>query len=126
VVCSGGGGIPVVRDDAGGPRGVEAVIDKDLSADLLARELGADTLLILTDVPAVEDDYGTPDNRPIRCVTTSELRARTFPAGSMGPKVEAACRFADATGGMAAIGRLDDAQALLAGQTGTIITRKPR
>jgi carbamate kinase len=126
VVCSGGGGIPVVRDDAGGLHGVEAVIDKDLSAALLARELGAGALLILTDVPAVEDDYGTPDARPIHCVTTSELRARTFPAGSMGPKVEAACRFADATGGMAAIGRLDDAQALLAGQTGTIITRKPR
>ena len=122
-VCSGGGGIPVMRDDAGGLRGVEAVIDKDLSAALLARELGADMLLILTDVAAVEDGYGTPAARPIHRVTTSELRARTFPVGSMGPKVEAACRFADATGGTAAIGRLDDAQALLAGQTGTIVNR---
>jgi carbamate kinase len=122
VVCSGGGGIPVVRD-AGGLHGVEAVIDKDLSAALLARQLGSGALLILTDVSAVEDGYGTPAARPIHHVTTGELRARTFPAGSMGPKVEAACRFADATGGMAAIGRLDDAQALLAGQAGTIITR---
>jgi Amino acid kinase family len=73
VVCSGGGGIPVVRDDAGGLRGVEAVIDKDLSAALLARELGADALLILTDVNAVEDDYGTP---AARHATTRELRAR--------------------------------------------------
>jgi len=125
-VCSGGGGIPVVRDDAaGGLRGVEAVIDKDLSAALLARELGASALLILTDVPAVEDAYGTPAARPIHRVTTSELRSRTFPDGSMGPKVEAACRFVDATGGIAAIGRLDDAQALLAGQAGTIVTRDP-
>jgi carbamate kinase len=123
VVCSGGGGIPVARDDVGGLRGVEAVIDKDLSAALLARELGAGALLILTDVPAVEDGYGTPAARPIRHATTAELRALTFPAGSMGPKVDAACRFADATGGIAAIGRLDDAQALLAGQAGTIVTR---
>jgi len=125
VVCSGGGGIPVVRDGAGGLRGVEAVIDKDLSAALLARQLGAGALLILTDVTAVEDGYGTPAAHPIRHATTGELRARTFPAGSMGPKVEAACRFADATGGIAAIGRLDDAQALLAGQAGTIVTRGP-
>jgi len=123
VVCSGGGGIPVVRENAGGLRGVEAVIDKDLSAALLARQLGADALLILTDVAAVEDGYGTPAARPIHHVTTRELRARTFPDGSMGPKVEAACRFAEATGGVAAIGRLDDAEALLAGKTGTIVTR---
>lgn len=126
VVCSGGGGVPVVRDDTGGLRGVEAVIDKDLSAALLAHELGADALLILTDVPAVEAGYGTPDARPIHHATTEELRAGTFPAGSMGPKVEAACRFADATGGMAAIGRLDDAEALLAGKAGTIVTAGAR
>jgi carbamate kinase len=126
VVCAGGGGVPVVRDDAGGLHGVEAVIDKDLSAALLARELGADALLILTDVAAIEDGYGTPAARPIHHATTSELRARTFPAGSMGPKVEAACRFADATGGIAAIGRLDDAQALLTGEAGTIVRRTAR
>ncbi len=123
MVCCGGGGVPVVRDDAGGLRGVEAVIDKDLSAALLARELGADALLILTDVAAVEEGYGTSAARPIHHATTGELRAGTFPAGSMGPKVEAACRFADATGGMAAIGKLDDAEALLAGKAGTIVTR---
>lgn len=125
VVCSGGGGIPVVHDDAGGLRGVEAVIDKDLSAALLATQLGAGALLILTDVHAVADDYGTPAARPIRRATTAQMRSRAFPAGSMGPKVEAACRFADATGGMAAIGWLGDAEALLAGEAGTIITSGP-
>ena len=123
VVCAGGGGIPVVRDGAGVLRGVEAVVDKDLTASLLARMLAADALVILTDVDAVEDGYGTPQARPIRQATARELRGRSFPAGSMGPKVEAACRFAEATGGMAAIGRLDDAEALAEGKAGTIITR---
>jgi len=121
VVCAGGGGVPVVRDDAGALRGVEAVVDKDLTAALLARDLAADALLILTDVDAVEDGYGTPQARPIHRATPAELRARPFPAGSMGPKVEAACRFVEATGGMAAIGRLDDAEALLDGKAGTIV-----
>ena len=121
VVCAGGGGVPVVRDDAGALRGVEAVVDKDLTAALLARSLAADALVILTDVDAVEDGYGTPQARPIRHTTPRELRARTFPAGSMAPKAEAACRFVEATGGMAAIGRLDDAEALLDGKAGTII-----
>ncbi len=121
VVCAGGGGIPVVRDDKGALRGVEAVVDKDLTAALLARDLTADALVILTDVAAVEDGYGTPQARPIHRATPQELRARPFPAGSMGPKVEAACRFVEATGGMAAIGRLDDAEALLAGKAGTIV-----
>ena len=125
VICSGGGGIPVVGDGTGGLRGVEAVIDKDLSAALLARQLGVGALLLLTDVDAVIDGYGTPAARPIHRATTAELRARTFPPGSMGPKVEAACRFADATGGIAAIGRIDEAEGLLAGRTGTIITRGP-
>ena len=125
VICAGGGGIPVVTDDEGGFRGVEAVVDKDLTAALLAEETGADALLLLTDVPAVQDGYGTPQARPIRRATPAQLRGRllagAFPAGSMGPKVEAACRFAAATGGMAAIGRLDDAQALLDGRAGTIV-----
>jgi carbamate kinase len=121
VVCAGGGGIPVVADAAGGLRGVEAVVDKDLTAALLARAIGADALLLLTDVDAVIDGYGTPPARPIRQATTGELRARSFAAGSMGPKVEAACRFVEATGGMAAIGRLDDAQALLDGTAGTVV-----
>ena len=121
VVCDGGGGIPVVRDDTGALRGVEAVVDKDLTAALLAQDLAADALVILTDVDAVEDGYGTPDARPIHRATPQELRARPFPAGSMGPKVEAACRFVEATGRMAAIGRLDDAEALLDGKAGTIV-----
>ena len=122
VVCSGGGGVPVVTAN-GHLHGVEAVVDKDLTASLLARELNADALLLLTDVAAVQDGYGTPQARPIRRATPAELRARAFPAGSMGPKVEAVCRFVDATGKSAAIGRLGDAQALLAGQAGTLIAR---
>jgi len=81
----------------------------------------ADALVMLTDVDAVEDGYGTPHTRPIRQATPSELRARSFAVGSMGPKVEAACRFVETTGGMAAIGRLDDAAALLDGKAGTMV-----
>ena len=122
VVCAGGGGVPVVAD-GGGLRGVEAVIDKDLAAALLAQAVGADALLVLTDVPAVYEDYGTPRARPIRRATAAGLRARPFPAGSMGPKVEAACRFVAAAGGVAGIGTLADAEAVLAGTAGTLITR---
>jgi len=122
VVCAGGGGIPVVADSSGALSGVEAVVDKDLTSALLARAVDADALLLLTDVEAVIDGFGTPDARPIRHVTPSEMRARSFPAGSMGPKVEAACRFAEATGRMAAIGHLDAAPAMLRGSAGTIIS----
>ncbi len=122
VVCAGGGGIPVVPDGPGRLRGVEAVVDKDLTAALLAESVGAGALLLLTDVPAVMDGYGTPQARPIRRATPAELRARSFPAGSMGPKIEAVCRFVEATGGIAAIGRLDDAAALLGGTAGTLVT----
>jgi carbamate kinase len=121
VVCAGGGGVPVV-DGAGSTRGVEAVVDKDLTASLLARDLHADALLLLTDVAAVQDDYGTPRAQPIRRATPAELRKRDFPAGSMGPKIEAVCRFVEATGKPAAIGRLGDAGALLAGEAGTLIS----
>lgn len=121
VVCAGGGGIPVVADAAGALRGVEAVVDKDLTAALLAKAVAADVLLLLTDVDAVIDGFGTPDARPIRHATPAQLRSRSFPAGSMGPKVEAACRFVEATGGMAAIGRLDAAEAMLNGTAGTIV-----
>ena len=122
VICTGGGGVPVTRDDRGGLHGVEAVLDKDLTAALLATALSADALLILTDVPAVIRGYGTADAQPVRRATAAELRAMSLPAGSMGPKVEAACRFAEATKGTAAIGRLDDAVALLAGTAGTTVT----
>lgn len=122
VVCSGGGGIPVVIDEQGFLRGVEAVIDKDLAAELLARSLQADVLLMLTDVDAVVAGWGGPDAHPIRHATPAELRRYDFAAGSMGPKVEAACRFVEATGGTAAIGALEDAVAILAGSAGTTIS----
>lgn len=122
-VCSGGGGIPVVRDPSGDLRGVEAVVDKDLTAALLAECVDADALLLLTDVEAVQDCYGTPVARPIRSATRAEMLARSFPAGSMGPKIEAACRFTEATGRPAMIGRLADASRLLSGEAGTCITQ---
>ena len=121
VICSGGGGIPVVRGDDGRLRGAEAVIDKDLAAALLARELEADALLLLTDVDGVEVGFGTPEATPIRHTTAADLRAGSFPAGSMGPKVDAACRFVEATGRPAMIGRLQDAVELLEGSRGTIV-----
>jgi carbamate kinase len=121
VVCAGGGGVPVMVRD-GRARGVEAVVDKDLTASLLACELDADALLLLTDVTAVQDGYGTPQARPIRRATPPELKRRDFPAGSMGPKVEAVCRFVEATGAPAAIGRLADARALLTGEAGTLVS----
>ena len=92
VVCAGGGGIPVVVDSFGARHGVEAVVDKDLASALLARQLSADLLLLLTDVPAVQLDWGTPKARPVHEISTNELRHHQFAAGSMGPKVEAAAR----------------------------------
>jgi carbamate kinase len=118
VICAGGGGIPVVVEGDGSVHGVEAVIDKDLSAALLARELGAQALLLLTDVPCLERDHGTPQAKPVREARVSELDPADFAAGSMRPKVEAARRFA-ARGGFAAIGALRDAPRILAGQAGT-------
>ena len=121
VIAAGGGGIPVVVDATGGLRGVEAVVDKDLASALLALRLGADALLLLTDVPAVERDWGTPKATPIRHVTPAELRRLQFEAGSMGPKVEAACRFVEAGGQLAGIGTLGDAAQILAGRAGTVV-----
>jgi carbamate kinase len=119
VVCVGGGGIPVVAADGGRLAGAEAVIDKDLAAALLASELEADGLLLLTDVAAVEAGWGTPDARPLTEASCPELRAMEWDPGSMGPKVEAACRFAEAHRGLAAIGALEDAAAILRGERGT-------
>ena len=119
VVCAGGGGIPVALGAGGALHGVEAVIDKDLAAALLAEELAADVLVLLTDVPAVALGHGTPPARPLGRVTPAELRRHDFAPGSMGPKVEAACRFAERTGRRAAIGALDDAAALVDGDAGT-------
>lgn len=124
VICGGGGGIPVVRQNAR-LRGVEAVVDKDLTTALIADALRADALLLLTDVDAVYRNWDDPKAEPIRRANTSELRKLSLEAGSMGPKVEAACRFVDAVGGFAAIGALDDAAALLSGKTGTVVTPNP-
>jgi carbamate kinase len=121
VVCTGGGGIPVTVDESGMLRGVEAVIDKDLAAALLARGLAADRLLLLTDVTAVERDWGTPRVRPIARATPAEFGALDFHAGSIRPKVEAACRFVEAIGATAAIGALEDAARVLAGEVGTTV-----
>lgn len=126
VVCTGGGGIPVTMNGDGTLRGVEAVIDKDLAAELLARSLDADFLLMLTDVPAVMRDWGTPEAAPIRRSTPCELRGLEFANGSMGPKVEAACRFVEATSATAAIGALEDAVQIVSGKAGTIVTPDAR
>jgi carbamate kinase len=122
VVCAGGGGVPVVRDETGRLRGVEAVVDKDLATAVLAESLAADALLLLTDVPAVIRGYGTAAAEPIGRSTPAALRREEFPAGSMGPKVAAACRFVEGTGGLAGIGALTEAPAILAGRSGTVIT----
>jgi carbamate kinase len=123
VICAGGGGIPVMRTDAPGRRltGVEAVIDKDLASALLAEQLGADLLAIVTDVDAVYAGWGSPDQRPIRTATPETLRAGEFAAGSMAPKVRAACAFVARTGGTAAIGSIGDTAALVDGRAGTQI-----
>jgi carbamate kinase len=121
VICAGGGGIPVAIDADGTLRGVEGVVDKDLTAALLARRLEVDLLLMLTDVDAVYLGWGTADEHPLREAVADQLREMGFAAGSMGPKVEAACRFVDGTGKAAAIGALDDAARIVAGEAGTRI-----
>jgi carbamate kinase len=128
VICAGGGGIPVMYTDDPVPAGrrlvgVEAVIDKDLASALLARDLRADALAIVTDVDAVYSDWGTPDQRAIRRATPDALAETEFAAGSMEPKVSAACSFVEETGGLAAIGSISDTSALLRGEAGTIVTR---
>jgi carbamate kinase len=124
VICAGGGGIPVIRNDAGGMEGVEAVIDKDRTAALLAQELEADALLMLTDVAAVMRNWGKPDEAAIKTITPDALDRMTFAAGSMGPKIAAASAFVRAGGAMAGIGTLADARAVLEGRAGTLIQMK--
>jgi carbamate kinase len=128
VICAGGGGIPVMYTDEPVPAGrqlvgVEAVIDKDLASALLAKDLRADALAIVTDVDAVYADWGTAKQRAIRRATPEALVATEFAAGSMGPKVRAACSFVEETGGLAAIGSIEDTPALLRSEAGTIVTR---
>ena len=121
VICAGGGGIPVRCDEDGALTGVEAVIDKDRSAALLASLLGADLLLFLTDVPAVASDWGSAFARPLGSVSPADLHAHQFDAATMGLKVESAGRFVLRTGKRAAIGAVGDAAALCAGTAGTQI-----
>ena len=122
VICAGGGGIPVEVLPTGAVRGVEAVIDKDLTSALLASGIEADALLLLTDVDAVYLDWGTPRARPVLGATSpAQLRQHAFAPGTMQPKVEAACRFIEAGGRFAGIGRLEDAVAILERRRGTII-----
>lgn len=121
VICAGGGGIPVVERADGSLAGVEAVIDKDFASALLATQLGADMLLLLTDVDAVYQDFGTPAAHAIRQANPAALSSESFPAGSMAPKIAAAAGFAVETGRPAAIGQLGDALAIVRGERGTWI-----
>lgn len=122
VICGGGGGIPTAVAPDGALVGVEAVIDKDRVGALLAQSLDADSYLILTDTDAVYLGWGRPEQRAIRQASPHALLAHPFAAGSMGPKVEAACAFATNTGRPAVIGGLDQAAALIRGEAGTRIT----
>ena len=120
VICTGGGGIPVVRG-AHGLVGIEAVIDKDASSALLAEALHADVLALLTDVDAVYEGWGTDDAVALGRVTPDRLRRVVAGAGSMAPKIDAACRFVERTGNRAVIASLDEAEAAVAGEAGTVI-----
>lgn len=120
VICAGGGGIPVTKRD-GQMVGIEAVIDKDFASGLLAHELNADLFIMATDVANVFANYGQPDQKALNAVTLEELSNYSFPAGSMGPKIAAACDFAK-TGKRAAIGSLADLAQIVDGTAGTNIT----
>jgi carbamate kinase len=127
VICAGGGGIPTTWSP-GESRvlgGVEAVVDKDLASELLAREVGADVFVMATDVDGVYTAWGTPNQRRLDEVTPQELRAMDFAAGSMGPKVDAAARFVEATGRRAAIGSLEDIEKMVEGAAGTNVLPAP-
>jgi carbamate kinase len=121
VICAGGGGIPTMYDKSKERwlTGIEAVIDKDLASELLAREVQADLFVIATDVDGVYLDWGKPTQRQLGKVTIDELREHPFPAGSMGPKVAAAIQFVERTGKRAAIGSLKDIEQIVAGEAGT-------
>lgn len=121
VICAGGGGIPTMylKDGSRTLVGVEAVIDKDLASELLARELDADLFVMATDVNGVYLDFGKPEQRLLTRVTPSEMKQQKFAAGSMGPKVDAAVKFVEATGKRAAIGSLEEIEKIVAGEAGT-------
>jgi len=126
VICAGGGGIPTMYGDDGKLKGIEAVIDKDLCSSLLAGQLDADLLVIATDVNAAFIDFGKPTQKAIGQAHPDEMEKLGFAAGSMGPKVQAACEFARQTGKTAVIGSLSDIEAIVQGHAGTrISTAKP-
>lgn len=122
VICAGGGGIPTMYGEDGKLHGIEAVIDKDRASGLLAQQLDADVLVMATDAEAVFANWGTPEARAIRRASPAALSRFTFAEGSMGPKVEAACDFAERTGKTAAIGALRDIGRILDGRAGTTVT----
>ena len=122
VICAGGGGIPTMYKPGRILQGAEVVIDKDLASELLARELEANMIIMATDVDGVYANWGEPDAVLLHKVTLQELASYDFAAGSMGPKVEAACKFVEETGGRAAIGSLADLEMIVAGEAGTIIS----
>ena len=126
VICAGGGGIPTMYGEDGNLKGIEAVIDKDLASSLLAQQLNSDLLVIATDVNAAFINWGKPDQKGITQAHPDELEKLGFAAGSMGPKVEAACEFARKTGKTAVIGALADIEAIVKGKAGTrVSTEKP-
>jgi carbamate kinase len=126
VICAGGGGVPTMYQPNGQQTlvGVEAVIDKDLASQLLAREVEADLFVMATDVDGVYTGWGTPEQRKLERVTPGALRELPFAAGSMGPKVEAAVRFVEATGNRAVIGGLSEIEAIVAGDAGTQVVAR--
>jgi carbamate kinase len=126
VIAAGGGGIPTVYEPGRKLRGIEAVIDKDVCSELLARQLDADFFLMATDADAVFLDWGKPTAKAFRRANPAAMRDYSFPVGSMGPKVAAACHFAETTGKAAAIGALKDLAAILRGEAGTTITNSAR
>ena len=128
VICAGGGGIPTMYPSSGPGElvGVEAVIDKDLASELVAKDVGADLFVMATDVDGVYLDWGTTEERRLGTVTPGELSRHQFAAGSMGPKVDAASRFVANGGRRAAIGALGDLSRILAGDAGTNVVAEGR
>ncbi|MCH9770627.1 MAG: carbamate kinase [Gammaproteobacteria bacterium] len=122
VIAGGGGGIPCIKEANHHLKGVEAVIDKDLTASLMAIQLKADAFVILTDVDAVYENWNQPSAKPIQQITADEINQQSFPAGSMQPKITAVCEFTNATGYSSMIGNLNQLQDILAGKAGTKIT----
>jgi len=124
VICAGGGGIPVIRREDGVLIGVEAVIDKDMASALLAQEMQADLLLMLTDVDAVYQNWGATNARAIKRISPQTIKAFSFAPGSMAPKVQAAVEFVEQCGGFAYIGSLKNTATIINGEAGTLISKK--